>query len=238
MTTIPPHQRAQADRPLPGISPVGQPDWITVSEDYAVQLAEKRRLLAERPEAVLRVLPEAEAPLAELLEEVLTLLRARPDFEVAGALVTTPDARRVALDDRPPLVILSELLQEDLCLHLPRAGEHYLAAALLCFPASWTLSEKIGHPLSRIHLPVPDYDPNIAARVQRLFDGVQPGRPLWRANCFRYEDPALHHPRREADPRAPASPEARYLRSERQSLVRLPRSGAVVFAIHTVVEAL
>ena len=92
-----------------------------------------------------------------------------------------------------------------------------------------------GKPLVRIHDPVDEYTDRIAARVQRLFDGVQDGKPMWRANALRYHDAALHQPRRENDPRPVGAPDAPYLRSERQTVLRLPQSGAVAFMIHTTV---
>jgi hypothetical protein len=42
----------------------------------------------------------------------------------------------------------------------------------------------------------------------------------------------LHQPRREADPRTDRTGGS-YVRSERQVLMRLPQSQAVVFSIHT-----
>ena len=75
--------------------------------------------------------------------------------------------------------------------------------------------------------------PDLARRVQRLFDALHPDRPLWRANALFYHDPALYQPRREDDPRPAPPGRADYLRSERQSLLRLPETRAVVFSIHT-----
>nr|MDA3888584.1 DUF3445 domain-containing protein [Allgaiera sp.] len=54
-----------------------------------------------------------------------------------------------------------------------------------------------------------------------------------RQNALLYADAALHHPRSEAAPRERPVGEAPYLRSERQCLLRLPKTGAVVFSIHT-----
>ena len=91
-------------------------------------------------------------------------------------------------------------------------------------------------PLTAIHIPIPEYDDSIARRVQRLFDGVQPGRPLMRINRLWHDNPALFQPgprRDNSDRGHPAA--APYLRSERQCLVRLPVSRAVVFSIHTFV---
>ena len=112
-----------------------------------------------------------------------------------GPEVRRPDGVTVAIDRADPLGTLGHLVQEDLCLMEKRNEAHVLTAAVLCFPASWRLAEKIGRPLEAIHAPVPEYDPKLARRVQRLFDGVQPGRPLWRVNALRYADPALHQPR-------------------------------------------
>lgn len=234
--TIPAAQRAQAALPLPGISPVGQGDWITVDPGYADQIAAKRLLLAERPDAVYQIRPEAEPAAQELLDVVLGLLARRPDFDVDGVHVSCPDGRRVTVDDVPPLVVLTRLLQEDICLHIQRGDAHCLMGALLCFPAAWTLTEKIGKPLIAIHAPVVAYDAMLARRVQRLFDGVRQGVPLWRANLLRYDNPALFQPHTEAEPRRVGRPDSPFERSERQTLFRLPQTGAVVFAIHTVVE--
>ena len=97
------------------------------------------------------------------------------------------------------LETLSRLIQEDVVLLQPDDRGHVMTAALLAFPASWTLSEKIGKPLGPIHAPVSAYDSNIAKRVNRIFDNVQPGRPMWRANALLYQDAALFQPRSELD---------------------------------------
>ncbi|PWJ19090.1 heme-dependent oxidative N-demethylase family protein [Jannaschia seohaensis] len=214
---------------LPGMRPV-EGSWIVVDDAYAAQMAERARLIAARPQAVRQVLPEAGPALEELREIVL---RDLPEgFAREGAGMRCPDGRVVALEG-DPLDVVGALIQEDVLILLPAGAEHRLVAGLLCFPASWTLAEKMGRPLTAIHRPVPVYDSDLAPRVQRLFDRAQPGRPLWRANALAYADPALHQPRREADPRQDAAP--RYLRSERQTVLRLPQSDAVLFAVHTYV---
>jgi hypothetical protein len=133
------------------------------------------------------------------------------------------------------MATLGHLVQEDLCLMEKRGEEHHLTAAVLCFPASWRLSEKIGRPLTDIHVPVPEYDEGIAKRVQRLFDGVQVGRPLWRFNALRYAEPDLFQPRARREPDGAQARGLPYLRSERQCVLRLPDTAACVFSIHTFV---
>jgi hypothetical protein len=233
--TIPPEQVEAAAMRLPMMTPVAPGDWLRVDEVYAAQLAEKARLIAARRGDVIAVLPGAKAACGELLEVVLGELRGRADFAVSGDGVRRPDGVEVTVDRGDPLLTLSRLVQEDVCIHAKQGEEHVLVAALLCFPAAWTLAEKIGKPLTRIHVPVARYDAEIARRVQRMFDMVGGGRSLWRANMLRYDDPALFQPHDEANPRPVGRPESPYLRSERQTILRLPETGAVVFSIHTTV---
>lgn len=221
--------------PLPRMRAVEGP-WITVDDAYPAQLRLKAELLRTRPRDVLADRSSGIA-LRELVDVVRMALAEHPGFEVRGLQISCPDGRRVRLDYGRPLQSLSTVLQEDLCILEKRGSQHVLTAALLCFPASWTLAEKIGNPLVRIHKPVEEYDDGVTARVQRLFDGVQPGRPIWRANYLRYEDPTLYQPKREGAPRHREPDDAPFLRSERQTVLRLPRSGAVLFAIHTSVVA-
>ncbi|MCX7299310.1 MAG: DUF3445 domain-containing protein [Rhodobacterales bacterium] len=232
---VPAAQVAAAGLRLPSMTPVGEGEWLRVDEAYGAQLAEKAQLIAERRADVIAVLPGAEAAAEELLEVVLTEVAVLPGFDVMAEAVMRPDGVVVALDRGDPLLTLSRIVQEDFCIHQKLGAEHVLTAALLCFPAAWTLAEKIGRPLTAIHLPVVRYDADVAARVQRMFDMVRGDRPLWRANLLRYDDPALFQPHSEANPRPVGRPESPYRRSERQTIRRLLRTDAVVFSIHTTV---
>lgn len=217
---------------LPSMRPVIGP-WLFCDGAYGAQMALRRRLLRDRPCDVYaqtdRGLPAARV----FLDTVLADLPEGFDRHVGR--VTCPDGHVVTLDRDNPLRSVGEMLQQDVCVMEKIGDEHVMTGAVLCFPASWTLSQKIGKPLIRIHDPVDEYNASIAARVQRLFDGVQSGRPMWRANALRYQDPSLYHPRPENDPRPNGSAQAPYLRSERQTVLRLSHSDAAAFVIHTTV---
>ena len=228
-------QRSAAAMSLPGMQPTTGTDWITIDSAYSEQLAEKERLLCVDQDAVLRCMPQAFEAIHELLDEVLNLLSRRMDFSTDDNTVRRPDGQLIKIGKATPLLTLSQLIQEDLCILQKQENEHVLTAALLCFPASWTLAEKIGKPLTAIHNPVPEYNADIAKRVQRLFDGVQVGRPMWRANYLNYSSPALFHPRTEVQPRTDDHKRGTFQRSERQTVWRLPKTNAVVFAIHTAI---
>ena len=221
---------------LPGIGPLDPEGWIICDEAFAGQMAQRDRLLTGRPDLVFADTGLVGDAKAELLSEVLKIVRTRDGYNVGAQDVMRPDGVRVPLNG-DPLNTAARLIQEDLLIHDKRGEEHHLMAGVLCFPASWTLAEKIGHPLTRVHRPVDDYDANIAKRVQRLFDGIKVGRPMWRFNNLRYPTPELFQPRSERAPRAADHDyqSGNFQRSEHQALLRLPETGAVVFAIHTYV---
>lgn len=218
-------------RPLPGIQPASMDDWLHCDNAFAGQMQRRDALLREQRPDVLALDPGAEPAAQELLDMVLKHV-------YPGCLnrVTRPDEQAVEIDRTRPLDTLCRLVQEDFCILQKHGSEHVLTGAILCFPASWCLAEKFMRSLIDIHIPVSGYDENIALRVQRLFDGIQPGRPLWRFNALWYKDAELHQPRSANDRRDAVDPgAARFLRSERQTLLRLPETRAVVFSIHTYV---
>lgn len=226
-SALPPEMATLKD--LPGIAPCDADDWLRVDDAYAAQMAYREALFDLSPEAVLWQDPAALPAAQEVLEEALKLLPAM-GFDISGDQVRRPDGRVVGLDHSRPLETLGHLVQEDICILEKRGDEHVLTGAALCFPANWRLAEKALRPLTAIHDPVPEYDAVIARRVQRLFDGVKVGRPLWRFNRLAYVDADLHQPYRKSNRGA-----ARFTRSERQCILRLPRTQAVVFTIHTFV---
>jgi len=220
---------------LPGTGPIEADDWIRLDEAYAGQMALRDQLIAESGEIVHAITPQAFEAAQEILEMALGILAGFPGFGVAEHIVTRPDGVIVPLDRDAPLLTLGRLVQEDICLLQKSGDAHVLTGAILCFPASWALAEKFNKPLVGIHEPVPEYTADIAKRVQRLFDAIKPGRPMVRANCLLYADPDLHQPRRENQRRDRPGAVAEFVRTERQCFVRLPRSEAVAFTIHTTV---
>ena len=219
---------------LPGILPLKDEHWTLQDDAFHGQMAERDRLIAAVPTLVHAQQPRAIPAAQELYHLLLETLSTRPGFKVTARQVLRPDGVAVPLDPDQPLLTLGRLFQEDFCILEQDGPQHILTAAILCFPAGWTLSQKIGRPMTQIHAPVETYDPYIARRVQRLFDAIRPEQPLWRANSLIYDDPTLHQPRLEGHPR-PRPITRSYARSERQCLIRLPKTRAVVFAIHTYV---
>lgn len=221
----------------PGLSPLDPAEWVVVHTDYAAQMAYRTDLLAREAATVLAALPGSEAAALDLYGAVLDHLAARADFQV-GDQIMRPDGAQVAPDPNRPLQTLCLLTAEDWCLMLPpeEDGEYTLGAAILCFPSRWLLSEKIGRPMTDIHEPVEEYDDALARRVNRMFQAIKPGRPMVRHNWLIHGDPELYRPigRHDKTRRVREEPWTTiYLRTERQTLRRLPKTGAVAFGIKT-----
>lgn len=141
-----------------------------------------------------------------------------------------------------PLDLAARLVQEDLCLMQPRDGVYRLAAASVCFPSRWKLSEKIGRPMLEIHVPVPFYGEKIGAATDKFMNSLPAGRPVWRVNWSVHDTPELFQPSAPASGlgviTASNAGEKLCLRVERQTLRRLSRSNDILFTIRTIVQPL
>lgn len=222
---------------LPGMSPLDYADWLHRDDAFAAQMAYRDRLLAERPDLVL--MGEGCKGAEELLDLVLDTLRAHdPDYEIGETEVRRPDGVTVPIDRTRPCATFARLVQEDLLLlDRPEGGEeHVLIGGALLFPSRWSFAEKFGQPLLGIHARVPAYDDGLAPRVQRLFDALRPERPMVRANWLLHPTPELHQPKTYSGTTKIHEDTGRFwLRVERQSILKLPVSGAAVFSIKTLV---
>lgn len=146
------------------------------------------------------------------------------------ALVEAVSGKRAGDSTRHPLDSAGRLVQEDLCVLTLRDGDVFLDAASLCFPSLWRLAEKLGKPIDAVHGPVPDYDSELGGKVRGFIERLKPGRPVWRRNWSVHDDPTYFLP--ESSPHRGDDRDL-YLRSERQTLRRLPDTDAVLFTIRT-----
>jgi hypothetical protein len=151
------------------------------------------------------------------------------------AEVERASGRRSDRPDLHPVEQAGRLVAEDLCVHLPDAsGVPVLVAACLCFPFRWVLAEKLGRPLSAIHAPIPGFAEQLGTPVDRLVTRLTSERGVVRHNVGMLDCPDLFQPRRPDQGRPPV-PDGFFVRSERQTLRRLPTTYAVVFTIRTTV---
>lgn len=208
-----------------GLSPIPEVEWLEFGDDFENQMAAKRILLKSRRDAVLKTLPGSDAASAETLETVREALRRHH-----------PKRNRALPAGAHPLEATLLLVQEDMCV-LERAEDGYrLTAGCVAFPSNWNLAEKMGQPIRAIHDPVPGFDPVLAAPVDRFFERLAAGHLVMRFNWLIHDTPELHQVDRAPDDTPIATDEVGerlWLRVERQTLRRLPRTGAVLFTIRT-----
>ncbi|WP_247880856.1 heme-dependent oxidative N-demethylase family protein [Skermanella sp. TT6] len=227
-----------------GLMALKPADWIEIDGNYASEIALRDRLLAERRDDVLAMRPEAAEACREVLDQLAGFLPERfPEhFRRTGPELlnhVTGDRWPVEGEVADPLEIAGRLVQEDLCILQEVDGELRLTAGVLCFPNRWRLADKLGLPMVGIHAPVPAYAERLGRPVDRFLGLLTPDRPVWRLNWSLTDDSTLFQPvghgRRDTDPSITAeNAGARvFLRVERQTLRRLPRTGAVLFTIRT-----
>lgn len=148
-----------------------------------------------------------------------------------------------------PMATSARLIQDDLALMIERPdGDYYLLAGAILLPGFWRLQDKFGMRLSEIHTSgdVPQYREKLEKGMMNFFRRLKPEDPVLRNNYFIQVDDNLAW----SDSIGPEDSEEvswntaqkdkaieqHFFRSERQSLRRLPRSGAVVFTIRTYFE--
>jgi hypothetical protein len=224
-----------------GLRALDAHDWIEDGADFDAQLHDKRRLLDGRDDVV-AALPDT----GDAQHEVLSLLAAhlprrfparyrREHGRHGEAVRIAATGESVALDavHVSPIAAAARLVPEDLCLMRASPDGYRLVAAALCFPTRWRLADKIGQPMLAIHAPVPGYSAAIGDASDGVMAALDAARPVWRANWSLLDSPALYQPQRlpQSAPAGLELGERLWLRSERQTLRRLPRCGDVLFTI-------
>ncbi len=176
----------------------------------------RRSVLNEHPELYAATMPGA--------EEAMT--------EAAGVMGIDVDAesrscREFCLD-------LGRRSAADWVLLSPSVVDHHpVIAGAVCFPSGWSLPEKLGKPIEKVHEPVPllkeELNLSIHTFLERLVSGVPWERDNWGLSADAELD---HHPDVARSVLAlDATLTTTWLRLERQLLLRLPKTGAILFGI-------
>ena len=217
-------------------------EWFELDARYLDEMRQRRDLLATRYDEVFATLPSSDTARAETLDLVVAnLTRHHSAWFVAdaGRLHNGLTNEVWDLADPPcdPLELASRLVQEDLCIIQDSPDGPRFTAGILCFPSRWRLRDKLGHKLADVHGPVPLYAERLSRPVDRFMRHVKPGHIAQRLNWSLVDDPALFqtggHGREGINSAITQmnAGETVFLRVERQTLRRLPRSDGVLFGI-------
>jgi hypothetical protein len=199
-----------------GLKPIPPERWLTPDTE-AHALDEKRRLLAE-PDRVYRCAPESD-----------------PAAREAAAMVHAVAGGDNGAD--APLLSAAAHVSDDLIVMIPGTDGQWRAGALaLCAPTFFSLERASGESLHGLHGPVPGGD-GLARRIARIFDNLPADAVLERFNWTLQAgaERFLPHaaPMRAVAGATPddAAAEVLHVRVERQTIRRLPETGAVLFTI-------
>lgn len=221
-----------------GLAQLDPGRWIEPDEQLQHYLDEKKRLLSESRGAVFAAADGTEQPQRELLDALIDYLPANhPEIYRRDGDTMIIGKRIVALDGDVPLVVAGSLVQDDLVLMQKTDDGWRLRAAYVAFPSSWSLAEKYGRSMDEIHAPVPGFEHGTrnAGLIARMFDNLPPGRFVERFNWAVNLDGALHLPKSKSEGVAAGAvemtEEQTFIRIERQTLRKLPQTGAILFTI-------
>lgn len=239
-----------------GVKPLGrEPVFVIDPARYEREIALKTRNMSVDRRYRVQATPESDPVVWECVHSTLSRLATEHPSsfafeEVDGACSfenrITGEIRRFRMGDpstlpAPPLAWLGAQVHEDLCLLDGTDPDVPLVAGCLCFPSMWSLDEKLGRSLLDIHTPVPFFHDKIGRSTMLLMERLK--EPVWRLNWGIYptdrldlEPISLHEwEERLHQIRAEDAGERLYLRVERQTLSRLPKTRAILFTIHTFV---
>lgn len=158
------------------------------------------------------------------------------------------------------MMMMLVMLQEDVCVLMKVDGTFRLVSGVVLFPQRWQLLEKAGLDIAAIHRPVPRFADELANAVNQFMTRLKVGKPVWRANWAIVDDPSLFQPLSEEDIYAALQDQVTktnrkhhwdevhgqgfnvgsrlFTRCERETLMRLPKTNAVLFTIRTYVRPL
>ena len=185
--------------------------WVdtTKSDVWRVHKARVREQLGTR---VYAVLDEGVAAAGEFAGLVLDLAGRKSGASDAEALW------RASLEVADDLVVMQSDDQ----------GKYRLVAASLCSPTGWRLEEKLGATMAEVHGPIPRLNDEIGDQIDRFFTRLPTDRFTQRFNWSLMPHPYLMS---RDEWQVDSASDQLWYRAERQSLRRLPRSGAIAFTI-------
>ncbi|HAQ34402.1 MAG: hypothetical protein CMF74_00535 [Maricaulis sp.] len=200
--------------------------WLSPDPE-AGWLPEKNRRLDADPDKYYRGRPDAAAAEAEALMRVC---------EATG--------QQAPRRDEPDLIRAGRLVSDDLVVMQQLEAGWTATALLLAQPTFFSLEDSFDRELFALHTPVPGGVPGLATKIAKVFDRMPAGGVFERFNWTVQIGHERWWPhgsamREQLDTQSPEDAARQlYLRVERQTLVRLEETGAVLFCIRICLDPL
>lgn len=234
-----------------GIRNMKMEEWFELDNEWFKYHTLKQQRIKERGTEVYGTLPEGRAGAMELLVEMREYLPARyPSLfektEEGIKILATNEEFNTVNPTEDPMMIAAQFVQDDLAIMVELPDEQYwLKAGSIMLAGFWRFKDKVNTPLAYIHTSgdVPKYQTHLKKGMDKFFKRLTPEAPVVRNNYFMQTDPHLDWSvsigSEDSDNVSwGTSPPCKdineiYYRSERQSVRRLPISGAVAFTVRT-----
>ncbi len=217
----PPHAPYRSGAPTftPALRPIDPESWL--KPDTEAHVLDWKRAILTEPDRVFRQSDAGKTAAQEAAHLVGDALE-KPCSDLLGA---------------------SALVSDDLVVMSPVKGDWLCTALTLTAPTFFPIDAAFGHDLTALHGPVPD-GARLAQRIGRVFDGLRPDLVLERYNWTLQCGPDRHTPHgaplraRAASVALRDAETSLHLRVERQTIRRLPQTGAVLFTIRVCLDPL
>ncbi len=221
-----------------GLRPLDLSDWLRVDDGALQEWGHKLEVLHRHPTTAMAWLPDVEDESTEILGAVLGHLERHHPDHVGRCGPVEPD--------RHPLESAGRLITEDLVMMVERDGDLLVGGGVVAAPNRWDLRSKIGRTMAEVHAPVAQLNEQLAGPIDAFFSRLRPERSWWRLGWGLLATDELYLPLDGTAPPMPPMPQLGdpdvadrlFLRVERETLRRFPRTGAVLFTIGTTIRPL
>ncbi|KAF4626641.1 hypothetical protein G7Y89_g11518 [Cudoniella acicularis] len=232
-----------------GLSNSTLSELIEMDRNYLERMQVRRQIMNEHHEIAIQTGPEIKPAVNEFyiwLTNIYLPTRFPTMFTISGTfLLNHATSKSFPLQPPPNPVetfeILGANLDHDFLLLLPaKDGDGYvLKGYVTCFPAGFNTKEKFEMKLRDIHKPVPGYKEKLDKSMDRFFDKLEVGKIVERSNWSVSTNDRLfsasgnHLYEGEEPQEEEVDINRTFLRCERQTLHRLPKTKALVFSFKT-----
>ena len=238
------------------LRPLDLANWIEIGDDYDHEMDAKKSVFAENFSTANAFQPNTEDESAEVLAELIEhLVTTRPDWFARDGREIVNHHRHERFPVEPnsngewaehPLVTCARLVQEDFALLVERDGRWIFGGGSVCFPNRWDLNSKLGLTMSEVHAPVDRLNEQLEDPIDSFFQRLSSDKSFWRMGWGVLDTDELYQAVDGTTPESPGLPalgdpatgDRLFLRVERETIRRFPKTNCVLFTIRSYVRPL
>ena len=238
------------------LRPLDLAHWIEIGDDYDHEMDAKNLIFSKNFSTANAFQPNTEDEAAEVLINLVEHLVATwPDWFTRDGrdIVNHHRHERFAVEPSSdgqwaehPLVTCARLVQEDFALLVEQDGRLVFGGGSVCFPNRWDLNSKLGLTMSEVHAPVDQLNDQLQDPIDSFFQRLSPQKSFWRTGWGVLDTDELYQAVDGTAAKSPALPllgdpttgDQLFLRVERETIRRFPKTNCVLFTIRSYVRPL